>query len=280
MPFAGGALEARKARLRERFAAWLDETLAAEEPPAGLAPELLARIEGGDDPEDEAPGLYGLFAAMTGLTQEVRLQGRAFKRLEEAVGPLVERQAQVLEAHGDAIAEASRLAEQAMAARTEREREAVRQAVAAAGRDALLALIDTRERLTRAGSQARPLIEQARSALARPRLLGVREEAALRFVPLPPHPATGRTLDAVAALEVGCRLALDRLAEVLDRTGVRELDCLGRPFDPRRMAAVEVKEADAAEDGTVLEVFRPGYECGGVLVRPAQVSVARRGAGR
>lgn len=266
------ALETRKARLRERLEAWLDAVLAEEEPPAGTAPEFLALLEaGGDAGEAEAGGsdLYALWEAATALGQEVRLQGRAFKQLAEAVSPLVERQGAVLDAHDEAVSEASRVASQALAARTQREQEAVREAATVARREALEALLDTRDRMARATAQARPLLAQAQAGLARGGLLRL----------LRPHPSTAHTLEAAAALEEGCRLALARLDEVLERLGVREIDCVGEPFDPGRMAAVNVAEA-AVDEGTVLEVYRNGYDCGGAVVRLAQVKVARPGAAR
>ena len=45
------------------------------------------------------------------------------------------------------------------------------------------------------------------------------------------------------------------------------------------MTAVEVEETDAVPEGTVVGVFRGGYEWEGQMYRPAQVKVARAKSG-
>ena len=61
-----------------RFEKWLDGALAAEEPPRGVDAEIMAAMaRGGEDRARPAPAdAYSLWAAMTALTQEVKLQGR------------------------------------------------------------------------------------------------------------------------------------------------------------------------------------------------------------
>ena len=46
-------------------------------------------------------------------------------------------------------------------------------------------------------------------------------------------------------------------------------------FDPRRMNAIDSEESAAVPEGTVLEVYRSGYEWNGEVFRPAQVKVSR-----
>ncbi len=69
--------------LLRQFSQWLDQALAAEDAPRGIPEEILngaAEPPGGD--------LYAVQAALTALTQEVKLQGRSFKQLSEAVSPV------------------------------------------------------------------------------------------------------------------------------------------------------------------------------------------------
>jgi molecular chaperone GrpE len=80
----------------------------------------------------------------------------------------------------------------------------------------------------------------------------------------------------VRAFEEGYRLSLSHLDDLLFQFQIRPIECEGLPFDPRRMNAVDVEETDRAPEGTVLLVYRPGYECNGELYRPAQVRVAKR----
>lgn len=79
-----GKLDAQaRERILRRFEAFLDETLAAAEPPQGIAAEILAEAAA----EEPAPfrDFYSMWAALTALTQEVRLQGRAFKQLSASL---------------------------------------------------------------------------------------------------------------------------------------------------------------------------------------------------
>ncbi len=73
------------------FEAWLDGVLAAEEPPQGIAAELLSSLatEAGPNTNNKCD-LYSMWAALTGLTQEVKLQGRSFKQLSETLAPVAD----------------------------------------------------------------------------------------------------------------------------------------------------------------------------------------------
>lgn len=83
-------------------------------------------------------------------------------------------------------------------------------------------------------------------------------------------------MGVIDALAEGYRLSAGHLDDVLNGFGVRPVECLGKPFDPRRMNAVDVEETTSVAEGTVLSVYRDGYEWNGELFRPAQVRVARR----
>jgi len=55
-------------------------------PPQGVAAEILAELEAaGSQDEPAFQDFYSMWAAVTALTQEVRLQGRAFKQLSDAL---------------------------------------------------------------------------------------------------------------------------------------------------------------------------------------------------
>jgi molecular chaperone GrpE len=80
--------------------------------------------------------------------------------------------------------------------------------------------------------------------------------------------------DVLTALIEGNMLARERLDDLLRRLDVQEISCLGKPFDPTFMQAVEVIQSPAAAPGTVIEVFRPGYISNGRVLRFAEVLVA------
>jgi molecular chaperone GrpE len=78
-----------------------------------------------------------------------------------------------------------------------------------------------------------------------------------------------------AALVKGYQLGLERLDALLGEFNATEISCRGQVFDARRMNAIDLEESDAVPDGTVLEVYRSGYEWNGEVFRPAQVKVSR-----
>ena len=211
-----------RGEILRRFEQWLDGAMAGEDPPPGVPAGILDG--GGEAPAEGSPtDWHTIWAAMTTLTQEVKLQGRAFKQLSETLAADAER----------------------------RGRE-----------ESLGGLLEMRERLLRG-------------------LEGMRGRAALQPGFLDRIFArrwreVEHSLDVVRALEDGYRLSLSHLDGLLSRFQVRAFECEGRPFDPRRMNAVDAEETDRAAEGTVLFVYRAGYEWNGELYRPAQVRVAKR----
>jgi molecular chaperone GrpE len=239
--------EARK-RIVRGFEAWLDQNLdcaiADEPPPQGLTAELLAALENGNPLpalESEQPGstgsdLYSLWAAMTALTQEVRLQGRTFKQLNQTLS-------QSAQSQETSAAEA-------------------RKPVIPLP---LNVLLDLRDRVERGGDTARNAFEElAPKRLPRlARWLGVGAGYA------------AHAQEILAALSHGYSLTLDSLDEALVDSGVSRIACRGQIFDPQRMTAVDIEETASVPEGTVVEVYRNGYEWNGEVHRTAQVKVAR-----
>ncbi len=238
-----GEVSLDREEILRRFEAWLDAVLAAEEPPQGIAAELLSCLaaeteERGKDRCD----LYSMWAAITALSQEVKLQGRSFKQLSETLAPVAE-----LAPH---LPEMQRKA-----------RESAR-------REVLDALLDLRDRLGRG-------LDAARASQARMRD-SLRSRWTARL--LARHDTLRQASEGLAALEQGYRMSLERLNEVLAQFDVQEIPCQGQPFDPSSMHAVDVEETDEATEGTVVEVYRTGYAWKGEVHRPAQVRVARKPA--
>ena len=192
---------------------------------------------------------------MTALAHEVKLQGRAFKELHNTLGT-----------------QTSRMAEEIRVAYRDRERDVQRDTERRIRREMLSTLIDLRDRLGRGLDSVRAAeVEMSKrsggSWLAR---------------------AFGKTrqdpnAEQLAALTKGYELGLAHLDETLEELNAREIRCDGQPFDPRRMNAIDKAESSVVPEGTVLEVYRTGYEWSGEVFRPAQVKVscapARPGAG-
>jgi molecular chaperone GrpE len=100
------------------------------------------------------------------------------------------------------------------------------------------------------------------------------EEARRRLAGLHRFWARFAQREVLTALVEGNLLARERLDDLLRRLDVREIPCLGQPFDPTLMQAAEVVHTTTAAPGTVVDVFRPGYISNGRVLRFAEVRVA------
>ena len=227
-----------------RFEQLVDSALAVEEPPAGIDPEILSAL-------NEASGegtcdSYALWAAITALTQEVKLQGRAFQELNHTLQ-----------------AQTHTLLEEIRATYAARESTLRRDADLRCRKEALSALIDLRDRLGRGRESVRAGERESRQAAG---------ASWWRRVFATPD---GQGLETIGALVRGYELGLERLDHALDEYNAREIRCDGEMFDPRRMNAIDSEESATVPDGRVLEVYRSGYEWNGEVFRTAQVKVSR-----
>ena len=72
----------------------------------------------------------------------------------------------------------------------------------------------------------------------------------------------------------GFELIYKQLLDNLAKLGVERIEPLGQPFDPHQHQAMDRTETTEHEDGTILQVFQPGYVFHGRVLRPAMVRVA------
>lgn len=72
----------------------------------------------------------------------------------------------------------------------------------------------------------------------------------------------------------GFELIYRQLLENVTKLGAERVDPLGKQFDPHSHQAMDRTETTEHEDGTVLQVFQPGYVFHGRVLRPAMVRVA------
>jgi hypothetical protein len=225
----------------------LDSALANEAPPAGIDPAILSAVASGEESEaDRRCDSYSLWAAVTALTQEVKLQGRAFLELNHTLE-----------------AQTSRMLDEVRAAYTERERNLQREAERRTRRESLGALIDLRDRLGRGHDSARAgKLEMQKAG----------NTGWIQRMFSKPDTKASETVDALIR---GYELGIERLDQTLDEFHVREIRCAGEMFDPRRMNAIDSEESSTTPAGMVLEVYRSGYEWNGEVFRPAQVKVSR-----
>ncbi len=235
-----------------QFEDFLDETLAAEAPPSGLDAELLAEINRDEPTVGNQYDAFAMWSAVTALTQEVKLQGRSFKDLAGAVAAQ----------SPDAAME--RVSTELRAAFKDRERDAQREAERRVRREILDGLLDLRESLER-GLRTADTVAVAPKAKWFENVFG--------------KPSADPAAETKAALRKGYLLTLERLDNILNGWNVSAVGRAGDAFDPLTMNAVDIEETDSATDGTVLEVYRAGFEWNGSVYRTAQVRVAREKGG-
>jgi molecular chaperone GrpE len=248
-------------QLVEQFEQWVDRMLDGEPPPQGLPDELLASVQeltgGQANLPEQGCDLYTLFAALTTLSGEIRLQGRAFKQVTESLTPLADLPGQ-LEQIQSAQSESADL----LTRMQQQEEEA---SVMPSSKEVLGVLFDLYDRLQRGLRTLDTGIESLRSRsgggwLAR---LGGAESR------------VQQAITATEGMRDVQRLLLSRLEAALHQWGIERIGEAGDLFDPQVMTAVEVQSSDQP-DGTVLEIYRSGYALHGEVLATAQVKVAKR----
>jgi len=266
--------EALRVLILQRFAGWLDDVLAEEKPLEGIAAQLLTELydqkeSDSRDPRAETYDLHSTWSAMTALTQEIKLQGRAFKQLSEKMTPFTGLEAiidKLLTTHREALSDARRIAEEGRTDRTERETELKRAARQRARRELIGVITELRDSLT---IGLRSAVESQCKMQEHPKWRRLKKFFIHRSAD---H---NHMLEIVSSLKKGYQMGLDRIDEALQPLGVTEIVCHGKPFDARVMKAADIEETGEVPDGTVLEIYRTGYMIDAEVLQPAQVKVAR-----
>ena len=261
-------------RIMGHFETWLDDVLAEEKPLEGFDAALLSELDVETDiPVKEVSGnhsdTYTTWAAMTALTQEVKLQGRAFRELKTDLAPLSTLGPSLdnlSAAQRDAVSHAGKVADRAHTVLADHKKALRKEADLRAENAVINVLLDTRERLNIGLKSTKESCMELEAS--------VTENWFGKW-------RTGRkadmkhAVDIISSLKKGYSLGLERLDETILKWGVAEIQCKGEPFDPNVMTAVDMEEREDIPDGTVVEVFRTGYVWNNETLRPAQVKVAR-----
>ncbi|MBW6463859.1 MAG: nucleotide exchange factor GrpE [Dethiobacteria bacterium] len=77
---------------------------------------------------------------------------------------------------------------------------------------------------------------------------------------------------AASGLEIMAR----QFNELLHKHGVRPVECLGLPFDPEEQEGLGFVATEQCPEGCVAEEVCSGYKLGDILLKPAQVMVAKK----
>ncbi len=86
---------------------------------------------------------------------------------------------------------------------------------------------------------------------------------------------SGKETAEGSALLQGVELTHKQALEVLEKFGVKPMDCVGQPFDPACHQAVTQVENDSVPENAVLDDFQKGYFLHDRVLRAAMVSVAK-----
>ncbi len=76
------------------------------------------------------------------------------------------------------------------------------------------------------------------------------------------------------SLRKGLELTLKSFSEILEKMGVKEIEALGKTFDPNLHNAVMHVDDESFGEGEVVEVFAKGYVRGDKVLRFSMVKVA------
>lgn len=76
----------------------------------------------------------------------------------------------------------------------------------------------------------------------------------------------------------GIEIMARQFNELLNKHGVRPVECLGQPFDPEEQEGIGYVSTDQCPEGCVAEEVCSGWKLGDILLKPAQVLVAREQA--
>ena len=76
-----------------------------------------------------------------------------------------------------------------------------------------------------------------------------------------------------AGFKEGMELIFKQLGDVLEKSGLAEIEALGEEFDPNFHNAVMTEESEEYESGKISGVLQKGYTLNGKVIRPSMVKV-------
>ncbi|MBM7645811.1 molecular chaperone GrpE [Scopulibacillus daqui] len=80
--------------------------------------------------------------------------------------------------------------------------------------------------------------------------------------------------EEAGSLKKGMEMVYRQLTAALEKEGVKEIEAVGKPFDPHMHQAVMQVEHDEYDENTVVEVLQAGFTLNDRVVRPAMVKVS------
>ena len=254
-----------------RLAEWLiDVRAAADDFAESVDAEPTGNYHCDDADEVDAPGLLRLVEEFTALRQDVKLQAKSARGLQD-------QSESVLAGLNRAIEQFQSVAP--------RENQAVR--------DTLKPLLESLTDLDASLERGRTAAEAARSRWTGESTVGWQDviEATAQSMPFwkrwclklvsadltqSLHIRFSETWSAAQEAQVeGYRMIQNRLRRLFQQQHVERIETVGQLADPNLMTVIDVADHESLPAGTVLAELRPGYLWDGQLLRFAEVRVVR-----
>jgi molecular chaperone GrpE len=86
---------------------------------------------------------------------------------------------------------------------------------------------------------------------------------------------SAKTSDDYESFHKGVELIYNHLKEILTKEGLKEIEALGKPFDPNFHEAVTQTESDEHDEGIIIEEISKGYMLNDRLLRASKVVVSK-----
>lgn len=86
--------------------------------------------------------------------------------------------------------------------------------------------------------------------------------------------ASDAGMDNVEEFKKGMEMSIKMFVDILDKMGLKEIDCFGKEFDPNFHYAVSKIDDENLGENIIAQVFQTGYTLGDTVIRPAMVVVA------
>ena len=80
---------------------------------------------------------------------------------------------------------------------------------------------------------------------------------------------------SLESIREGLDLTVGMMVQVLQRSGLEQIDPLGEKFDPERHQAISMIDVEDAESNSIVEVMQKGFLLNDRLIRPAMVMVSK-----
>ena len=87
---------------------------------------------------------------------------------------------------------------------------------------------------------------------------------------------SAKAADDSKSIVEGLEMVLKHFISLLEKEGVKKIECKGEEFDPYLHEAMMHIETNEYPDNTIIDVHKPGYMLHSKVIRPVMVTVAKK----